>query len=194
MKSEAIAPYAPVLIKLLQSVVYYDDPQWNLLLQNITSIQEYFARMGVEVYLKEADGYAYLRQPEPEEDEEKRVPLPRLTRRDRLSYYVTLLCVLLRERLYIFESSSPDADRLILREEEIYDMVRPFYRDRGDERTLRRKMTTHIKQCADLGFLKIINTTEEPRYEVRPILRSRLDSEKLAEIKEKLVGNIPDES
>lgn len=197
MKADAILPYAPVLIKLLQGVLYHDDVHWNLLLREFNGVQDYFAKMGMEVYLKEADGYAYLRQPELEAEDGQRVALPRLTRRDRLSYHVTLICVILRERLYAFESSNPDADRLILTETDIIEAARVFYRERGDERTLRRKMTGYIKQVVDLGFLKALPAREsrdETRYEVRAILRSKLDSEKLAEIKSKLADDAPEEN
>src|SRR5215208_2511849 len=100
MHPDPIVPYAPAVIKLLQGVIYHDDTAaWNLLLAHQTPIQEYFARIGLVVYVDEADGFAFLRQPELESEEGSRIALPRLIRRDRLSYHVTLLCVLLRERL-----------------------------------------------------------------------------------------------
>ncbi len=194
MKVDAIVPYAPVLIKLLQGVVYHDDPDWNVLLREFNGVQDYLARIGIEVILKEEDGYAYLRQPDLEDETGQHKSLPHLVRRDRLSYYVTLICVLLRERLYIFESGSPDADRLIMTEAEIIELARPFYRERGDERALRRKLVSHIKQVATLGFLKALANADELRYEVRTILRSKLDAEKLAEIKSTLVGHAPEDT
>src|SRR5260370_24776082 len=100
MPNSAVMPYAPVVLKLLQNPLFSDETaSWNLLLSYLTPVQEYFARIGLEVRVHEEDGYAYLHQPALEDDEGQSVVLPRLTRRDRLTYYATLLCVLLREWL-----------------------------------------------------------------------------------------------
>jgi len=60
------------------------------------------------------------RQPELDDARNARA-LPRLTRRDRLSYPVTLLLVLLREALQQFDSGEPQSDRLVLAIEELRD-------------------------------------------------------------------------
>src|SRR5258708_27290630 len=100
MQNSAVMPYAPVVLKLLQNPLFSDETApWNLLLSYITPVQEYFARIGLEVRIHEEDGYAYLHQPALEDDEGQTITLPRLTRRDRLTYHTTLLCVLLREWL-----------------------------------------------------------------------------------------------
>jgi len=108
MRPDQIAPYAPAVIRLLQGSLSSDDiGPWNILLSHATPIREYLAKIGLELVLSETDGYAFLRQPEWEGEDGQRIALPRLTRRDRLSYHVTLMCVLLRERLDQFEASTP---------------------------------------------------------------------------------------
>src|SRR5260370_6301142 len=103
MPNSAVMPYAPVVLKLLQNPLFSDETaSWNLLLSYLTPVQEYFARIGLEVRVHEEDAYAYLHQPALEDDEGQSVVLPRLTRRDHLTYQTTLLCVLLREWLYQF--------------------------------------------------------------------------------------------
>ena len=97
-KSSIVVPYAVVILKLLRNPLYSDETySWNLLLMHLTSVQEYFARIGLEVRLHEEDGFAYLHQPALEDEEGQKLSLPRLTRRDRLTYNATLLCVQLRE-------------------------------------------------------------------------------------------------
>jgi Domain of unknown function (DUF4194) len=188
MRADAIAPYAPVVIKLLQGVVYHDDTtSWDLLLTHQTAIQDYFARIGVEVFVHEADGFAFLRQPELEDEEGERVSLPRLTRRDKLSYSVTLLCVLLRERLDQFDASASESDRLILTLEQLRDLARAFFPERNDERALFRKIDAAIERVVDLGFLRRLGASgDDERFEVRRILKARIDADKLAEIKRRL--------
>jgi hypothetical protein len=191
MRADAIAPYAPAIIRLLQGVVYHDDaPTWDLLLNYRSPIQEHFGTFGVEVYVNEADGFAFLRQPEIEADDGRRVALPRITRRDRLNYHVTLLCVLLREQLDQFDATQPDSDRLIVSLDLLRDLSRPFYRERSDERALLRSINTAIERTVDLGFLRRLAGADE-RFEVRRILKARIDAERIAEIKEKLQHYAP---
>lgn len=190
MRAEAIAPYAPALIKLLQGIVYHDDAlPWALLLQHQAAVTEYFERMGLALYLDEAEGYAYLHQPEPDDEVPNQRALPRLTRRDRLSYPVTLLLVLLREALQQFDSSEPQSDRLVLALDELRELQRPFYHDRSDEIKLARTLDSHVARVADLGFLRRLSGKEE-RYEVKRIIIAKISADVLGEIKEKLLRHV----
>jgi hypothetical protein len=192
MRTDTLAPYAPVVIKLLQGLVYHDDTaQWNLLLAHQSAIEEYLARIGLELLVHETDGFAYVRQPDLEDEEGQRIPLPRLTRRDKLSYHVTLLCVLLRERLDQFDASAPESDRLILSQEELRDLLRLFYQERSDERTLLRKMDASIERVVELGFLRRLSGGDGERYELRRAIRARVDAEQLAAIKGRLESYVP---
>ncbi|MDQ6660563.1 MAG: DUF4194 domain-containing protein [Chloroflexota bacterium] len=188
MPNSTILPYAPVVLKLLQNPLFSDEiASWNLLLSYLTPVQEYFARIGLEVRIHEEDGYAYLHQPSLEDEEGQAIVLPRLTRRDRLTYHTTLLCVLLREWLDQFESTHLDAGKCTITADQLRDLLVPFLPARTDERTIQRKMDAAIERLLELGFLKRMPTTEKPAYfEVRRILKAKMDAEKLAEIKEKL--------
>ncbi len=190
MTSDALAPYAAVIIKLLQNVLYHDDTaHWDLLLTHLSAVKAYFGKIGIEVYLDEAEGYAYLRQPEPDNDEQMRKPLPRLTRRDKLSYHVTLLCVLLRERLLQFDASGSESDQLVLSHEQLRDLLRPFFKEYSDETRQLRPIDATIVRVVELGFLRRFQRAEEEQYEVRRVLKAKIDSEKLIEIKQKLQSN-----
>src|SRR5262245_25744815 len=62
---DAIAPYAPVILKLLQNPLYHDDAaSWTLLLSHLAAIRDYFARIGLEIHVNETEGFAFLHQPE----------------------------------------------------------------------------------------------------------------------------------
>lgn len=188
MPTSAVAPYAPVILKLLQNPLFSDEAAaWNMLLSHLTPVQEYFARIGLEVRLNEEDGYAYLHQPAIEDDEGQTITLPRLTRRDRLTYHATLLCVLLREWLDQFESSHLDAGKCTITDLQIRELLLPFLPARTDERAVQRRIDSAVERLSDLGFLKRMPNTDRPTYfEVRRILKAKIDAEKLAEIKEKL--------
>src|SRR5258708_5412906 len=154
MQNSAVMPYAPVVLKLLQNPLFSDETApWNLLLSYLTPVQEYFARIGLEVRVHEEDGYAYLHQPALEDDEGQSVVLPRLTRRDHLTYQTTLLCVLLREWLDQFESTHLDAGKCTITEDQVRELLVPFLPARPDERPLPPKMETAIETPIDLVFL-----------------------------------------
>jgi hypothetical protein len=163
-----------------------------VLLSHETPVREYLAKIGLELVLNEPDGYAFLRQPEWEGEDGQRVTLPRLTRRDRLSYHATLMCALLRERLDQFDASTPETDRLILTGDDLRDMLRPFLRERGDERALLKKIDETANRVVELGFLRRLGA--DNRYEVRPILKARLGSGVLANVLQMLEQHAPTDS
>ena len=188
MPNSAVAPYAPVILKLLQNPLFSDETAtWNMLLSHLTPVQEYFARIGLEVRVLEEDGYAYLYQPALEDDEGQAITLPRLTRRDRLTYHATLLCVLLREWIDQFESAHLDAGKCMITDSQISELLLPFLPARTDERAVQSRIDSAIRRLSELGFIKRLSDTSNPTYfEVRRILKAKIDAGKLAEIKEKL--------
>ncbi len=204
MRSDKIAPYASVIIRLLQDVLYQEDTiNWDLLLRHAEPVREYFEKIGIALHIDEPEGYAYLRQPDLEEAEGGAEPgacadgsiitgipqaraLPRLVRRDRLSYHVTLLCVLLRESLLQFDASGSASARLVLSREDIHELLRTFFKERTDETRLVRTFDSIINQVVGLGFLKELTGTEADRYEVRRILRAKISADTLGEIKARL--------
>ena len=179
------APFAPVVIELLQGVLYHDDTKhWDLLLRYEASVRDYVGKIGLALHLDETDGYAYLRQPEQENEDD--VSLPRLTHRHPLSFNLTLLGVLLRERLQTFETSGSASRELVLSKDDIYEMMRLFLEEHTDESRLLRKIDRYIRQAEDVGFLKERGGTDEKRYEVRRVLKAKFSADTLAALKAKL--------
>ncbi|HZO76330.1 MAG TPA: DUF4194 domain-containing protein [Ktedonobacteraceae bacterium] len=187
MRANQVAPYAAVVIKLLQGPLYHDDTTaWNLLLQHAEQVKIFCAQMGLELRFHEEDGFAYVRQPQLEDDEGNPLDLPRLTRRIPLSYHVTLLCVLLREQLLQFEATNMENAACLLTREQLYDMLLPSLPERTNELVMRRKADSLIEQVVDLGFLKKRPHLGADYFEVRRILKAKLDAEQLSQLKERL--------
>ena len=85
---------------LMRGVVYSEDDRvWNVLLSNVSTLESYFARLGLRLVVVESDGMAYLRQLNDEEATAGYDSLPKLFRATRMSYGQTLLCVLLRDEV-----------------------------------------------------------------------------------------------
>lgn len=184
-----IPKYAPLLIKLLQSIIYDDDKaNWNDVLAFQHQIRSYFATMGIELILNEQEGFAYLSQPEHIEGEA--VQVPRLVRRMPISYEVTLLCVVLREALEEFDIKNTDARKLFLTSKDLKDRIELFFGERADKVKLLERLDVYINTTVGLGFLKEIDVrshdAQNKTYEVRRVLKSKINNEKLEEIRAKM--------
>ena len=187
---EKQAPYAAIVIKLLQGTLEADDSAWSLLLDYRIAVREHFESFGVALHLDEVEGYAYLTQPEAEDDEVEEVEdLPRLVRRQKLSYNATLLCVLLRERLVQFDQRELRSIQAVVSKGDIQGMLTLFLEEHTDEKQLLRTVDALIRQVTDLGFLKKLSGDDE-RYEIRRIIRAKLSADDLVEIKEKLAAQL----
>jgi Domain of unknown function (DUF4194) len=181
--------YAPLLIKLLQSIIYDDEKAvWNDIIAFQHQIRSYFAIIGVELILNEQEGFAYLSQPDNAEGEAAN--MPRLVRRMPLSYEVTLLCVVLREALEEFDIKNTDARKLFITNKEIKDRIELFFGERADKVKLLERLDTYINTAVSLGFLKEIDVrshdASNKTYEARRVLKSKINNAKLEEIRTKM--------
>lgn len=175
-----------VKVKLLQGVLYADDiAAWECLLRNEDVIRDFFAPLAQEVEIDRGEGYAWLRQLDAGDDAPPHFP-PRLFRRTPLSFDVTLLCVLLRERLLSFERAQADVTKLVLSRDDIFAMLESYLQMSGDEVRRQRDFGAIINRVVELGFLRAIEGGAAPQYEVRRILRAKIPIEVLEEVKEEL--------
>lgn len=175
------------LIKLFKGVLYQDQhpEQWRDLLRNQAAVGDYAAALGLQLFIDEPEGYAFLRQrPEMADDEDGSEPLPRLVQRRPLSYPVSLLCVLLRKKLVELDAAGGET-RLILSREQIVEMLRVFLGERSNEAKLVDQIDGHIARVAEFGFLRRLKKDEE-NYEVRRIIKALVDGDWLAEMDRKL--------
>jgi hypothetical protein len=183
-------PYAPLILKLLQGVVYYDDKQWEQLISYAVPVRRHFATIGLQLHLDEVEGYAYLTQPD---DEESDIDLPRLVRRYPLTYDATLLCVLLRESLQQFDARSPDEPRHVLSRTQMQEMMQLFFAEQTDMTRLERRLDRAIRQVENLSFLKRLNNEDEELYEVRRIIKAKISADTLVAIRDQLQAYMQEE-
>jgi hypothetical protein len=201
--------YSSVLIKLLQGFVVSDEKRyWETLLTYQDPIREYFSVLGLQLHLSADDGYAFLKpgilsressnadglpgeegealeEGSPEDStisKELDGNIPSLVRRAPLSFEVSLLCILLRESLEHFDSTVSDDHRLILKRNDIYELLRLFYAEKTDETKQVRRFDSLINRVIELGFLRELKGNQNS-FEVRRIIKAQFDAEKLSEIK-----------
>ena len=169
-----------VLIALMKGVVERDRaPEvWQSLLSLQSAARDHVGVLGLDLMLDEAEGYAYLRQKPAGEDGESE--LPRLMRRFQLSYPVSLLLVLLRQRLAEFDAENSET-RLIVTRDEMIELIRTFLSPMTDDIRLLRQIDGHINKVAELGFLRRLRGHRD-RFEVRRILKAFINAQWLGKL------------
>ena len=184
--------YAAVIIKLLQGPVYADDKNiWRELLGWQSAVKEYFSKIGVELLINEADGFARVMQPEVDENDDN--PLPRLMKKQAISYEATLLSVILREGLEEFDVKS-EGTKYFLTQKEIKERIELFYKEQSNKSKLWKELSRPIASLLNIGILKLnredtINK-DNNQYEIKRIIKAFISNDKLEEIKNKLNGYV----
>lgn len=180
--------YAHVIIKLLQGPIYSDDKNlWRDLLSWQSNIKEYFDKIGIELLITEPEGFARILQPEADEHDEN--PLPRLMRRQALSYEATLLCVILRETLEEFDIVM-EGSKLYLTQKDIKERIELFLKEQTNKSKLWKDLSKPINSLLNIGILKLTredtSNKDNNQYEVKRIIKALVTNEKLEEVKKKL--------
>ena len=178
-----------VVIPLLRGVVYRDEDAalWDALQALRARAADYVAVLALDLVVDEAEGYAFVRSRVQEEDEAA-AKLPRLVRRQPLSFHVSLLLALLRKKLAELDATGGEA-RLILARDEVVEMVRIFMPASTNDARLIDQIETHLNKVIELGFVRRLKAThvgQAPVYEVRRILKAFVDAQWLADFDARL--------
>lgn len=171
----------PLLIGLLKNVLYQerDEKTWQSLLELQSEVRDYVAILNLELVLDEAEGYAFLKNKDVEEEESS----ARLMTRRPLTYPVSLLLALLRKKLAEFDATGGDT-RLVLSQDDIVEMLRLFLPDGVNEARLIDQIVSYINKVVELGFLSKLK--EARHYEVKRILKAYVDAQWLADFDQRL--------
>lgn len=175
-----------ILVQLLKGVIYEDRHAklWLSLLQLQAAVRDYFRVIGLELYLDESEGYAFLKQQVIDDDNDDQLTVPRLIPQRSLTFPVSLLLVMLRKRL-AEEDAIGGATRVILSREQIIDMMLLFMPEQKNEARLNDQINTAINRGIDYGFLRKLKGDKET-LEIRRILKAFVDAQWLDEFQEHL--------
>lgn len=192
----ATADLSPLLIALLKGVTYRDEStgararQWQDLLDLQHRVRDYVSVLGLTLMLDEAEGHAYLRSADRDEQDPD-LQVPRLVARRPLSFPVSLLLALLRKKLAEFDAGGQESGvRLVLSRDDIVELVRVFLPETSNEVRLMDRVDTDIKKVVELGFLRRMKSAggQPAVFEVRRILKSFVDAQWLAEFDARLAA------
>lgn len=183
------APYAAVAIKLLLGPIYDTQTrEWSDIRLYFNDLCSYLGKIGLELVFNETEGYAYLSQSEPEDEASR---LPRLLQRRKLSWEVTLLCVLLRQKLEEFDIQDTNSRKLFITRGEFKAEIELFFPDQNNQSRLLDRLDTLIKNVQELGYIERVGTedSQQPdatRYEVKRIIKARFTADELQSILRKI--------
>lgn len=173
-------------VRLLQGALYSDDERsWNLLLSNRSRLEQYFGRVGLLLVVDEAEGFAYLRQLDDDELPGDYESLPKLIRKSRLGYDLTLFCVLLRDELRRFDEQNLEFSRCVVNPKDLMARFSEYVTTTEDQVRLKKKFDQLVTRAVELGFLRKL-PTQPVSYEIRPIIKARLPVERLEELKQQM--------
>lgn len=177
-------------VKLLQGVVYSDDTKtWCEVLESRRVLNDYFARIGLTLIVDEANSFAYLRQLDSDREGigKDYAELPKLYRQTRLGYGGSLICVMLREELRRFETEEVDSELCAVEEADLFEQWKAYSPAISDEARLHREFKSALKSAADAGFVHQLKG-EPPTWEVRRILKAKLDARRLEQLRDELIA------
>lgn len=183
-EEEHQANLSPVIIHLLKGILFRNQQPvlWNDLLTLQSQVLDYVKIIGLDLEINDTEGYAWLTQIIPGEDEKN--PLPRLIARRPLSYPISLLCVLLRKKMAEADSSGEET-RVIVSRQELGNTMLVFMPDKSNEAQLAASINATINKVVELGFLrKLKNDTEN--LEIQRIISALVDAEWTADLNKKL--------
>jgi Domain of unknown function (DUF4194) len=172
---------------LWQEPLYPEDRElWKALLADKAALRAWFRQTGLELVIDETEGYAFLRQLEPEGDEK----VPRMVRKQKLTYDATLLLVCLRDELNRFDTRSADQLVLIKSRQQLLDLVAGFLPETTDQVRDVKKVDSAVEQLRELGFLRRTGGDASDTFEVRRIIRARFGPGELETVKQRLLDHV----
>lgn len=179
----AVAELSVAVVNLMKGPVYRDTQEraWHCVLSQRREVADYVSVIGLEAVIDEAEGYAFLRSRQLDDDDSE---MPRLVARRTLPFHTSVLLALLRKRLAEFEATSSDT-RLVLTREQLIEMLRLYLPDSTNEARVIDSIDTHISRVSDMGFLRKMRGQEEA-FELRRIIKAFVDGQWLADFDRRL--------
>lgn len=184
-----ILPYAKAIVTLLQSEVYSDHSQWNDILVNFKEINEYLNKIAIELVVDEHEGYAFLKQIELD-DEGTTIGL---IKRTPISYEVSLICIFLREEIDDFDISDSQSKICTISHQQLREHLEMFFKEKPNMKRFFDEIDSNIQKVIKLGFLKLHKDSvksEDKIYEIKRIIKSKVSSDDIEELKTKLMTDV----
>jgi len=182
---DKIKPYSKGIVKLLRGTVENTDSVWTQVLNYRDEIQDYINQIGLELILKEDDGYAYLRQFEVDAEGNT----IGLVSRRKIGFETSILLVILRQIIEEFEQNPTEfqATEKQITHLELRDEIELFLPEKYNKVKFIKDLDNYIKRVLELGYLKEMKNTDGViTYKIHRIVKEKITLDILNEFKEKL--------
>ncbi|MDC9715390.1 MAG: DUF4194 domain-containing protein [Gammaproteobacteria bacterium] len=183
MNQETIPKYSKAIIKLLKGTVNKTDKIWIDVLNYQVEIQNYLSQIGLNVIVKEDDGYAYLKQFVDEDGKTLG-----LSSRRKIGYETSIVLVVLRAIIEDFDANPDEIYQVekIITLEELKEEIALFLPDSYNQIKFDKGIDSYINKVVELGYLKELESSTSKKYKVHPIIKEKITLDTLNEFKEKL--------
>lgn len=177
--------YSLAVVRLLKGTVNSSDIVWDDVLLYRIAIQKYVNVIGLELIIKENDGYAFLKQFNIDDDDNT----IGLVSRKQVGFETSVLLVVLRQILEDFENNPTDfsgSEKFIDRDE-LIDQIELFLPDKYDKIGYLKDLENYIKRIEKLGYIKKMDEDDRNvRYKIHKIIKEKINIDALEEFKTKL--------
>lgn len=178
-----IKPYSKAIVYLLRKTAEKSSPVWSDILLYQSEIQEYLSVIGLELIVKNDEGFAFVKQVVYDDS------TMNLVTRRQLGFEVSIVVIVLRQLLEDYDSNPTETQSLdrIITSNEIKDEVRLFLPENYNKVKLEKDLDTYIQRVAELGYLKEVKRNgDDVRYKIHRIIKEKVTIEDLDLFKTKL--------
>lgn len=182
---ENIKPYSKAIVKLLKGTINKNDFVWDDILNYQNEIQEYISKIGLELILKENDGFAFLKQFEID-NENNTIGI---ASRRQVGFETSIVLVILRQIIEEFESDPTDftITEKYITEAELKEQIAFFLPEKFNKIKFLNDLKKYVENVEKLGYLKETGTMlNEKKYKIHKIIKEKITLDILNEFKENL--------
>lgn len=182
---ENIKPYSRAIVKLLKGTINKNDIIWDDILNYQNEIQEYISKIGLELIVKENDGFAFLKQFEID-NENNTIGI---ASRRQVGFETSIVLVILRQIIEEFESDPTDfsVTEKYITESELKEQIAFFLPEKFNKVKFLNDLKKYIENVEKLGYLKEAGSSlNEKKYKIHKIIKEKVTLDILNEFKENL--------
>ena len=182
---ENIKPYSKAIVKLLKGTIDKNDIVWNDILNYQNEIQEYLSKIGLELIVKESDGFAFLKQFEIDNDNNT----IGIASRRQVGFETSIVLVILRQVIEDFESDPTDfqVTEKFITETELKEQISFFLPEKYNKVKFLSDISKYIGKVEELGYLKEMGTSSnEKKYKIHKIIKEKVTLDILNEFRKNL--------
>ncbi len=178
-----IQPYSKAIVRLLKAPVERTSTVWVDVINYQSEIQNYINQIGLELIVKNDEGFAFVKQFENSEGE----TLGLVTRR-QIGFETSIVLAVLRQSLEEFDNNPTQfATEKFITDSEIRDELELFLQEGYNKLKFKKDLDKYTRNVVELGYLKEISKKDnETKYQIHRIIKEKIPLDTLQDFQTKL--------